>query len=73
MVEAAREQDLLHQLVDLGEVAHDFGMEVRPGLGEPELDRHAHSRERRAQFMARIGEQRLLGAEQFLDARRQPR
>jgi hypothetical protein len=68
VIEAARQQDLGDQLVDLGEVADDLFAD--PGLPplQPEFDRHAQARERRAQFVTGVGEQRLLRRQQFLDA-----
>ena len=69
MVEAASEEYLLDQLVDLSEIADDLRLHVRVRVGEPKFDRDAQPSERRSQFVAGVGEQRLLRGEQFVDAR----
>jgi hypothetical protein len=60
-VEPAGEQHLLDQRVELGDVAVDLGLELvalrRRGAVE-HRHRHLHPRQRRAQLVAGVGEQR---------------
>ena len=70
MVEAAREQDLVDELLALGEIAEDLGVQLGARIGEPQFDRHPQPRQRRAHLVAGVGEQRLLRVQKLLDARR---
>ena len=72
-VEPAREQHLLDQAVELGDVLVDLGLQRvalrRRRLGE-HRHRHLHPRQRRAQLVAGVGEQRPMRLDERLDARR---
>ena len=68
MVEPAGKQNLLGQLVDFSDVSRNLLVYLRVRPIEPELDRHAKARERRPQFVAGIGQQRLLRLQQGFDA-----
>ena len=63
-VQAAREEDLVDQRVELGDVL----LQLAAALGQ--LERHADARERRAQLVRGVGEQGLVRPDQLLDARR---
>jgi hypothetical protein len=69
-VEPAGEQHLLDQRVELGDVAVDLGLELvalrRRGAVE-HRHRHLHPRQRRAQLVAGVGEQRPVRLHQGLD------
>ena len=67
-VEAAGQQDLVDQLVELGDVAPDLVLERGRGLRLHQLQPHADARQRRAQLVRRIGQQRLVRLEQRLHA-----
>src|SRR5262249_49074745 len=66
-VEAAYQQDLVHELVELGDIPLElrFAFGMRRGQLEPEPD----PRKRRSELMGRIGEQHLVSAHQAFDAR----
>ena len=60
-VQAAGQQDFIHQLVQLGNVAQDFSAEGGRGRLPPhQLQPHADAGERRAQFVRGIGQQGLV-------------
>lgn len=71
-VEAARQQDLLDQLVQLLHVALDAGAQRRVAVLRQQLDRHADARERGAQLVGGGGERLALGLDQRLDALGRP-
>ena len=72
-VEAARQQHFLDEAVELGDVLVDLRLQLvalgRRRLGE-HRHRHLHARQRRAQLVAGVGEQRAVRADERLDARR---
>jgi len=64
-IEAAGQQDLVHQLVQLCDVAQDLGAECGRGLlATHQLQPHADAGERRAQLVRGIGQQRLVRLDQ---------
>src|SRR5262249_35342065 len=69
-VEAAGEQDLVDQRVELGDVLLEAGLALRVGVLLHQLHRHADASERRAQLVRSVGEQRLVRPNQLLDAAR---
>ena len=68
-IQAAGQQNLVHQLVQLGDIALDFLLEGGRGLVAHQLHPHADAGERRAQLVRRIGQQRFVRLHQGLDAR----
>ena len=66
-VEAAEQQDLVHELVELGDVSRQLRPALRVRLDQLETEPDAG--ERRPQLMRRIGEQQLVGVDQALDPR----
>ena len=72
-IEAAGEQHLFDQGVELGHVGVDLGLEAHAlcGCGVVEhRHRHLHACQRRTQFVAGVGQQRLVRLHQRFDARR---
>jgi hypothetical protein len=57
MVQPARQQDLLDQLVQLDEIARDLLLALLGRLAPEKIDRHPEPSEWRTQLVARIGEQ----------------
>ena len=72
-VQAAGQRDFIHQLVQLGDVAQDFGRKGgRGGVCPHQLQPHADAGERRAQLVRGIGQRGDCGASpgfQSLDRR----
>ena len=66
-VEAAEQQDLVDELVELGDVSRQLRPALRVRLDQLETEPDAG--ERRPQLMRRIGEQQLVGVDQALDPR----
>ena len=69
-VEAAGQQNFVHQLVQLGNVAQNFS--AKGGCWQArahQLQPHADARERRAQLVRGIGQQRFVRAHQGFNAR----
>ena len=64
-VEPARQQDLVDQRVELGDVVLELALAHRIGALLHELDRHADARERRAQLVRGVREQELVRADQL--------
>ena len=67
-LEAAGQQDLLDQTVELGDVALQPVAGLRIGLLAQHRGRHRDAGERRAQLVAAVGEQQPVGGDQLLDA-----
>ena len=67
-IEAACEQDLPDQLVELGDVGLDALLLLRIGGAVRHRERHVDAGERRAQLVRGVGEQHLVRADQLLDA-----
>ena len=64
-LEPAGEQNLVDQLVELGDVALE--LRLASGLDGCELETELNARERGAQLVRRIGEQHPVGAQEALD------
>src|SRR2546426_4987186 len=71
-VEPARQQDFVDQRVELGDVLLELALAARLGAFLHQLGRHADARERRAQLVRSIRQQRLLRAHQLPDSHRRP-
>ena len=71
-VETAREQDLLDQRVDFGDVLFQIGPALRVSDLFEQLSRQAKARQRRSELMRNIGEQQLVRSDQLLDLCRGP-
>ena len=69
-VEAARQQDFLDEIVELGDVALQLGLRLGRRVLAVELDAQAQARQRRAQLVGGVGEQEPVGADELLDPRR---
>ena len=67
-LEPAGEQDLVDQLVELGDIAPQRIADLGLGLLAQQGGRHGDAGERRAQFVAAIGQQQTMRAHQLLDA-----
>ena len=72
-LEAAGEQHLVDEAVELGDVGVDLGAQVLAlGLGHRRVAQqrggHLQARQRRTQLVAGVGQQALVGAHQRLDA-----
>jgi hypothetical protein len=65
-VETADEQDLVHELVELGDISLEFCFAF--GMRSGELESEPDPGERRPQLMGRIGEQHLVRVDQAFDA-----
>ncbi len=72
-VEAAREQDLVDERVELGDVALERSFARGIDAFLEKLDGHADAGERRAQLVRGVREQRLVRTDQPLDALRRRR
>ena len=68
MIETRGEQDLLHELVDLPEAAHDLRPDRGIGRARQHLDTHAEPRQRRAELVAGIAEERPLRCEEVVQS-----
>ena len=71
-IEPAGEQHLLHQRVELADVAFDLVLQRTAAVGGRGVEHgqgHLQPRQRRAQLVAGVGQQRLVGLHQRLDAR----
>ena len=69
-LEPAREEDLLHEVVQLGDVARDLLLQVRVALQETR--RHAHPPEGTPELVRGVREEPALRADELLDAPRGP-
>ena len=73
-IEPAGQQYLFNQRIQIGDVDTDLGAQPLPRGASRRLfeqgHRHLHARQRRAQFMAGIGQQRLVRSHQGFDAPR---
>ena len=69
-LQPAGQQDLVHQLVQLGDVALDLGLgsRHRGAVAAHQLQPHADARQRRAQLVRGIRQQRFVRLHQGLDA-----
>ncbi len=69
-VQPAGQQDFIDQLIELGDVALDLGARgAQVGAAVQQLQAHADARQRRAQLVRGIGQQRLVRCHQRLNAR----
>ena len=67
--EAAREQDLVEQVIQFVQVAHEFCAPVRIDAVGLQFETEADPGERGSQFVARIGQQLPVRVEQVRDTR----
>ena len=66
-VEPACQQDFLDQIVEFRDIAGDIGLDLGVGLGLEKLKAKPYARQRRAQFVRRVGQQQPVRADQFFD------
>src|SRR5437867_6642750 len=71
-VKAAGKQDLVDQRIEFGDILLQLGFSLRLGVLFHQFHRHADARERRAQLVRSVREQRLVRSDQLLDAARRP-
>src|SRR5216684_2911765 len=64
-VEPASEQDFLDQVVEFRDIAGQFRLDPGVGLRLEQLDAEPYTRQRRAQFVRCVGEQKTVRADQF--------
>src|SRR5205807_8531573 len=67
-LEAARQQDLVNQRLELRQVALEVGLVFRFAGALEQLERKPDARERRAQLVRRVGEQQTVRTDQLLNA-----
>src|SRR5262249_40520384 len=69
-LQSARKQDLIDQVVKLGDVARELSVKGRIRLFLKQLDANFDPRQRCSELVRGIGEQEAMGANKLLDLRR---